>query len=99
MAPDFTMAANSVFKATQDPATSVPKGFFAGSMDFASSLIGWVIYKLTCYVKVVGPAILVVLVIVMMLYNRHQILKDEKVAAAAIDAEEKAGGNPSAPIE
>jgi PTS system galactitol-specific IIC component len=99
MAPDFTMAANSVFKVTQDPATSVPKGFFAGSMDFASSLIGWVIYKLTCYVKVVGPVILVVLVIVMMLYNRHQILKDEKVAAAAIDAEEKAGGNPSAPIE
>ena len=99
MAPDFTMAANSVFKATQDPATSVPKGFFAGSMDFASSLIGWVIYKLTCYVKVVGPVILVVLVIVMMLYNRHQILKDEKVAAAAIDAEEKAGGNPSTPIE
>jgi PTS system galactitol-specific IIC component len=52
-------------------------------MDFASSLIGWTIYKLTCYVKVVGPAVLVILVIAMMLYNRHQILKDEKAAAGA----------------
>lgn len=96
MAPDFTMAANSVFKATQDPATSVPQGFFAGSMDFASSLIGWVIYKLTCYVKYIGPAVLVVVVLAMMWYNRRRILKDEKAAAALLDAESK-GGDSHAP--
>jgi PTS system galactitol-specific IIC component len=84
MAPDFTKAASAVFAATQDPAAKVPEGFSAGSMDFASSLFGWVIYKLTCYVKYIGPALLVVIAIVMMVFNRKQILKDEKAAAEAL---------------
>jgi PTS system galactitol-specific IIC component len=84
MAPDFTKAAAAVYAATQDPAAHVPEGFEAGSMDFASSLYGWVIYKLTCYVKYVGPALLVIFTLAMMVYNRKLILKDEKRAAEAL---------------
>ncbi|MGI6233448.1 MAG: PTS galactitol transporter subunit IIC [Prevotella sp.] len=80
MAPDFTKAAASVFAATQDPAAHVPDGFSAGSMDFASSLYGWVIYKLTCYIKYIGPALLVLGAVALMAYNRKQILKEQKVA-------------------
>ena len=45
MAPDFTLAANAVFEATKDKAAQIPQGFTGGALDFASSLIGWVIYK------------------------------------------------------
>ena len=78
MAPAFTQAAASVFKATQDKAAQVPQGFEAGSMDFASSLFGWVIYKLCCALKYVGAAVLVLITVAMMLYNRRQIIKAEK---------------------
>lgn len=80
MAPDFTLAANAVFEATKDKAAQIPQGFTGGALDFASSLIGWVIYKLTCYVRYVGPAILVLLTLAMMVYNHKQIVKNEKLA-------------------
>lgn len=80
MAPDFTLAANAVFEATKDKAAQIPQGFTGGALDFASSLIGWVIYKLTCYVRYVGPAILVLLTLALMVYNHKQIVKSEKLA-------------------
>ena len=80
MAPDFTLAANAVFEATKDKAAQIPQGFTGGALDFASSLIGWVIYKLTCYVRYVGPAILVLLTLALMVYNHKQIVKNEKMA-------------------
>lgn len=80
MAPDFTLAANAVFEATKDKAAQIPQGFTGGALDFASSLIGWVIYKLTCYVRYVGPAILVLLTLALMVYNHKQIVKHEKQA-------------------
>lgn len=80
MAPDFTLAANAVFEATKDKAAQIPQGFTGGALDFASSLIGWVIYKLTCYVRYVGPAILVLFTLALMLYNHKQIVKNEKLA-------------------
>lgn len=80
MAPDFTLAANAVFEATKDKAAQIPQGFTGGALDFASSLIGWVIYKLTCYVRYVGPAILVLLTLALMVYNHKQIVKNEKLA-------------------
>lgn len=80
MAPDFTLAANAVFEATKDKAAQIPQGFTGGALDFASSLIGWVIYKLTCYVRYVGPAILVLLTLALMVYNHKQIVKNEKRA-------------------
>lgn len=80
MAPDFTLAANAVYEATKDKAAQIPQGFTGGALDFASSLIGWVIYKLTCYVRYVGPAILVLLTLALMVYNHKQIVKNEKLA-------------------
>ena len=82
MAPDFTLAANAVFEATKDKAAQIPQGFTGGALDFASSLIGWVIYKLTCYVRYVGPAILVLLTLALMVYNHKQIVKSEKLASS-----------------
>ena len=73
MAPDFTKAAAAVYAQTQDKAAHVPDGFQAGSMDFASSLIGYVIYALTKYAKYVGMAILTVVTVVMMGVNRRRI--------------------------
>ncbi len=81
MAPDFTLAANAVFEATKDKAAQIPQGFTGGALDFASSLIGWVIYKLTCYVRYVGPAILVLFTLALMVYNHKQIVKGEKMAS------------------
>ena len=80
MAPDFTLAANAVYEATKDKAAQIPQGFTGGALDFASSLIGWVIYKLTCYVRYVGPAILVLFTLALMVYNHKQIVKNEKLA-------------------
>ena len=84
MAPDFTMAAHSVYEMTQDSAAHIPEGFSAGALDFASSLFGWSIYKLTCYVKYVGPALLVLLTLGLMLFNRRRILREEKEARQSL---------------
>lgn len=80
MAPDFTKAAASVYAATGDKSAHIPDGFSGGALDFASSLFGWVIYKLTCYVEYVGPAILVVVTVALMLFNRRCIVRDIKKA-------------------
>lgn len=84
MAPDFTKAAAAVYAATGDQAAHVPEGFMAGSMDFASSLLGYVIYAATKYAKFIGAAILVIIMVCMMLWNRRLIIKDEKAAAEAL---------------
>ncbi len=75
MAPDFTKAAAAVYAQTQDKAAHVPDGFQAGSMDFASSLIGYVIYALTKYAKYAGMAILTAITVVMMAINRRRIVR------------------------
>ncbi|WP_443731927.1 PTS galactitol transporter subunit IIC [Segatella buccae] len=80
MAPDFTKAAASVYAATGDKSAHIPDGFSGGALDFASSLFGWVIYKLTCYVEYVGPTILVVVTVALMLFNRRRIVRDIKKA-------------------
>ena len=84
MALDFTKAAAAVYAATGDQAAHVPEGFMAGSMDFASSLFGYVIYAATKYAKFIGAAILVIIMVCMMLWNRRLIIKDEKTAAEAL---------------
>lgn len=77
MAPDFTMAANAVYEASKDKAAHIPDGFSGGALDFASSLLGWTIYKLTCYIKNVGPAVLTLFTLGLMLYNRKRIVKED----------------------
>ena len=47
-------------------------------MDFASSLLGWVIYKCIAYLEWVGAGILTVITVAMLLWNRHRINKMNK---------------------
>jgi len=82
MAPDFTKAATAVYAQTQDKAAHVPDGFMAGSMDFASSLIGYAIYALTKYAKFFGAATLLAIAFVLMLINRKRIVADERASNA-----------------
>ncbi len=79
LAPSFSLAAAKVFEMTGDATVRIPDGFTQGaSIDFASSLFAWVIYHLTHSFKIVGPAILVVISVVMMYINRCRIIKSEK---------------------
>ena len=78
MAPAFTEAAHEVYAATQDAAARVPEGNFAGALDFASSLLGWCIYKCVNNLEYVGMGLLSGITVVMVWINRRRIVKDEK---------------------
>ena len=78
MAPAFAQAAHEVYASTQNDAAKIPEGFEAGAMDFASSLLGWVIYKCIAYLEWVGAGILTVITVAMLLWNRHRINKMNK---------------------
>ena len=90
MAPDFTSAAQTVYAATGDQASKVPDGFLAGSMDFASSLYGYVIFAACKYGKHVGIVALAVVAVAMMVWNRVLITREEREAA---QEELNKGGN------
>ena len=77
MAPAFTQAAHEVYAATQNDAAKIPEGFEAGALDFASSLFGWIIYKCVAYLEWVGAALLTIITIGMVLWNRKRIVADE----------------------
>ena len=76
MAPDFTLAAQTVYAATGDSAAHIPEGFMGGSLDFSSALFGWVTYRLAAYLPYIGPALLVAVTVGLMAYNRRRILSD-----------------------
>lgn len=78
MASAFTLAANTVFEATQDKAAKIPEGFEAGALDFASSLFGWVIYKCVASLKWIGAGVLTLITVGMVVWNRMRIVKEEK---------------------
>ena len=92
MAYWFTQAANAVFAETADKAAKIPEGFSAGALDFASSLMGWAIYKLTCgfryafkssenmglYIQYACAAVLLLITVGMVVWNRMRIVRDEK---------------------
>ena len=79
MAPDFTMAANHVFAATQDKAAEIPEGFSGGALDFASSLFGWLIYR-GVKLEYVGMGILAVITVGLMFINNRRIVKEDREA-------------------
>ncbi len=88
MAPDFTSAAQTVYAQTGDQAAKVPEGFLAGSMDFASSLYGYVIYVACKYGKFVGTCALAVLAVAMMVWNRILIVREERAESQEISKRE-----------
>lgn len=79
LAPTFSLAAKDVFARTQDAAVKIPSGFTeAAALDFASSPMAWAIYHLTASFKIVGPIILGVFTLLLMIWNRMNILKEAK---------------------
>ena len=77
MAPAFTQAAKTVFEQTGDKAADIPAGFEGGALDFASSLFGWVIYKCVAYLKWIGAAVLTLITVGMVAWNRKRIVAED----------------------
>lgn len=76
MAPFFTQAAQDVSMAhPDDDAVKVPAGFLAGSMDFAGSPMAWLIFWLKQQFAYVGAALLSLITIAMLVWNRRKIVK------------------------
>ncbi len=78
IAPAFTLAAHDVFEVTGDAAVAIPAGFEAGSLDFASSPLAWVLYQCTVHLKYIGAGILVIIACAMMWWNRVHIIRNQK---------------------
>lgn len=76
MADNFTSAAQMVSAARpDDQAVKVPEGFKAGSLDFASSPIAFLIYGCMKYLNYIGAGVLTVITIILLAWNRKQINK------------------------
>ncbi len=75
VAPYFTLAAQDVYTATGDAAVAIPAGFEAGSLDFASNPLAWVIFHLTHSCKWIGVTALVLITKFLMVLNRRAIIK------------------------
>lgn len=73
----FSVAAADVYHRTGDAAVAIPDGFSAGSLDFASSPLSWVIYKFTHSAewRWYGAGTLATAALAMMWWNRLNILK------------------------
>ncbi|MEZ3550988.1 MAG: PTS sugar transporter subunit IIC [Muribaculaceae bacterium] len=82
IAPAFTLAAHDVFEATGDAAVAIPAGFEGGALDFASSPLAWVIYQCSCNLKWVGAGILIAITLVMTIWNRILIIRNQKAMIA-----------------
>lgn len=81
LAPYFTLAAKDVYAATHDSAVAIPEGFEAGSLDFASSPLAWLIFQLCHAWKYVGAGVLVVVSMGLMWWNRVLIIRNQKKMA------------------
>lgn len=78
LAPYFTSAAQDVYAMTQDPTLAIPEGFEAGSLDFASSPLCWVIFQLCHAWKWIGAGILVLASMGLMIWNRILIIRNAR---------------------
>lgn len=85
MAPDFTLAANSVYEATKDQAAKIPEGFEGGALDFASSLFGWLIYR-GVKLEYVGMGLLTIVTVGLLVINNRRIVREDREAKKAEQA-------------
>lgn len=83
IAPAFTLAAQDVYTTTGDDTLKIPAGFQAGSLDFASSPLAWMIYQLSVNLKWIGAGVLVLLTCGLMWWNRVLIIRNQKAMVAA----------------
>jgi PTS system galactitol-specific IIC component len=82
LAPAFTLAAKDVYAVTGDAAVAIPANFDGGSLDFASSPLAWVIYQCSISLKWIGAGILVLVTLALMIWNRVNILRNQKAMVA-----------------
>ena len=82
LAPAFTLAAKDVYAVTGDAAVAIPANFDGGSLDFASSPLAWVIYQCSIGLKWIGAGILVLMTLALMVWNRVNILRNQKAMVA-----------------
>lgn len=82
LAPAFTLAAKDVFAVTGDAAVAIPANFDGGSLDFASSPLAWVIYQCSIGLKWIGAGILVIATLALMVWNRVNIIRNQKAMIA-----------------
>lgn len=85
MSAAFTRAAADVYAQTGDSAVAIPQGFSAGSLDFASSPLSWIIYKFTVFPswRWAGASILVIGTMALMIKNRINIIRNQRLMNAA----------------
>ena len=83
LAPAFTLAAKDVYEVTADSAVAIPAGFEGGSLDFAASPMAWIIYQCTENLKWIGAGLLVIITMVMMWWNRVNIIRNQRAMVAA----------------
>ena len=76
LAPSFTLAERDVYAVTGDSAVNIPEGFQGGALDFASSIFTWIIFHATYTLGYIGEAVLVLITLGMLWYNRRVILKE-----------------------
>ncbi len=75
LAPFFTQAAQDVYARTGDAAVAIPEGFQGGSLDFASSIFSWIIFRCIYNWKIIGAVLLTAFTTVMAIINRRRIIK------------------------
>lgn len=73
LAPYFTNAATDVYARTQDKAVRIPDNFEGGALDFASSPLAWLIFRLTHNLKEIGAGILVLCTLALLFWNNRVI--------------------------
>jgi len=78
LAPFFTEAAQDVYQKTKDGAVNIPAGFQGGALDFAGSPLGWIIFELTYGFKYIGAAILIIITMISLIFNRRAIIKYQR---------------------
>lgn len=83
LAPAFTLAAKDVYEVTGDSTVAIPAGFEGGSLDFAASPMAWIIYQCTENLKWIGAGLLVIITMVMMWWNRVNIIRNQRAMVAA----------------
>ena len=87
LAPYFTAAARDVAAITTDPemkkAVALPEGFTSGaSLDFAGAFLCWASFMAVRWAKWIGAALLALLAVGLLLWNRRRLRVESGSAKA-----------------
>ncbi len=88
LAPFFTEAAQDVYRNTGDAAVAIPEGFSGGSLDFAGSPFSWLIFQCCHNLTYVGAAILSLVTLTLVVWNRKRITASPSEFPAKAEAKD-----------